>query len=74
MRYLLIRDGIVENCVLWDGETPFDLGPDVQLIPEADLPGLRIGDRAPEPEPEPEPEPTSGSESPPEPEPEPEPA
>ncbi len=74
MRYLFIRDGIIENCILWDGETPFHPGPDVQLIPEAELPGLHIGDRVSEPEPDSasSPAPTPERESEPEPEPEPE--
>ena len=52
MRYFHVRDGIIENCSLWDGKTPFDPGPDVQMIPEAELPGLHIGDRVSGDEPE----------------------
>ena len=55
MRYFHVRDGIIENCSLWDGETPFDPGPDVQMIPEAELPGLHIGDRVSGPASEQEP-------------------
>ncbi len=65
MRYFLIRDGVIENCILWDGERPLTPGPDVELILESELPGLHIGDRV-------EPDSASDSESPPEPEPEPE--
>ncbi len=32
MRYALIRDGIVENIILWDGEAPLDLPEDVSAI------------------------------------------
>ncbi|KKL79051.1 hypothetical protein LCGC14_2018690 [marine sediment metagenome] len=55
MRYFLIRDSVIENCILWDGERPFNPGPDVQLILEAELPGLRIGDRVSGPASEQEP-------------------
>ena len=53
MRYFHVRDGIIENCSLWGGKAPFDPGSDVQVIPEAELPGLHIGDSVPEPEPQP---------------------
>ena len=75
MRYFHVRDGIIENCSLWDGETPYDPGPDVQMIPETELPGARIGDRVSGPASEPEeaaPEPEPESEAEPEPTPDPE--
>ena len=55
MRYFLIRNSIIENCILWDGKRTFTPGPDVQLIPEEELPGARIGDRVSGPASEQEP-------------------
>lgn len=55
MRYFLVRDGIIENTILWDGETPYDPGPNVELILEADLPDLKVGDAVPKTEDETDP-------------------
>ena len=69
MRFFQFRDCIIENCSNWDGKSPYDPGPDVQMILESELPGLWVGDRVPEPASEQEP----GAELEAEPEPEPEP-
>jgi hypothetical protein len=61
-RYAMIRGGVVENVVLWDGESAWSPGPDWFVLdcPEAVGPGWTYdnSDFSPPPQPEPEPEPS----------------
>lgn len=50
--YVLTRDGINEGVILWDGETPFDLGPGVELVEESKYAGPRPPEIKPEPTPD----------------------
>lgn len=46
--YFLVRDGVIENRIVWDGERPYDPGEGAMLVPEESFSTLKIGDEVPE--------------------------
>lgn len=43
-KYAIIKDGVVDNIVLWDGKTPYDPGKGCVLVDLAGLDAVGIGD------------------------------
>ena len=42
-RYAVVKDNVIENIIMWDGEQPIDLGNDKILVELSDLPRAKIG-------------------------------
>lgn len=51
-RFVLIRGGVNEGTILWDGRTPYDPGPDVALVEESKYDGPPRVEEKPEPTPD----------------------
>jgi hypothetical protein len=61
MRYAIVRDGVIENVILWDGASPWVSPPLVEVYPLEDGVAAAVGwtwlsgpVRPPQPEPAPE--------------------